>query len=332
MRDRKQEVLLEGVHSNPADVTSGVPQGTVLGPLLFLSYINDLPDVVNSSHTKLFADDCLLFKSITTARDQQLLQSDLTSLEQWEDDWQMEFNPSKCTVIRIRHSEKQILHHSNYELHDEILEITKSSKYLGVTITDNLSWSEHTELTAAKANRTLGFLRRNLYDCSTRVRSATYTTMVRPIIEYAAAAWDPHLRKDVQAIEAVQRRAARFACNNYSDRTPGCVDAMLQSLKWPSQEERRRNIRLAFLQKINNNLVDLDINNYVKKGDSRTRGSQRFHQGRASHPALFHSFFPRTVREWNKLPTDISSITSPEAFVERIGGSLSLTGHQILPK
>ena len=103
---------------------------------------------------------------------------------------------------------------------------------------------------------------------------------------------------------------------------------MLQSLKWPSQEERRRNIRLSFLQKINNNLVDLNINNYVQKSDPRTRGAQRFHQERASHPALFHSFFPRTIREWNKLPTDISSLTSPEAFIERIGDNL--TGHQVL--
>ena len=75
---RKQEVLLDGVHSSPAYVTSGVPQGTVLGPLLFLAYINDLPDVVQNSSTKLFADDCLLFKAISTDGD---LQSDLSSLE-----------------------------------------------------------------------------------------------------------------------------------------------------------------------------------------------------------------------------------------------------------
>ena len=75
-------MLIEGVHSSPADVTSGVPQSTVLGPFLFLTYINDLPEVVQNSSTKLFADDCLLFREITTARDQRILQSDLTSLEQ----------------------------------------------------------------------------------------------------------------------------------------------------------------------------------------------------------------------------------------------------------
>jgi hypothetical protein len=297
--DRKQEVLLEGAHSSPADVSSGVPQGTVLGPLLFLSYINDLPAVVHTSHTKLFTDDCLLFKDVSTDRDQQVLQSDLSALKQWETDWQMEFNPGKCTVIRIRPSKNKRVRETSYTLHNETLAITEDSKYLGVTIDHTLSWSKHTEATAGKANKTLGFVRQNLHSCSAQVKAASYTTMVRPILEYASSAWDPYLQRNINMLETVQRRAARFACNSYRDQTPGCVEKMLNDLRWQPLEERRKTNRLAFLHKINNGLVDININDFVRRSDPRTRGAQRFHQERAEHPALYHSFFPRTLREWN---------------------------------
>jgi hypothetical protein len=319
--DRKQEVLLEGAHSSPADVSSGVPQGTVLGPLLFLSYINDLPDVVRTSHTKLFADDCLLFKDVSTDRDQQLLQSDLSALEQWETDWQMEFNPGKCTVIRIRPSKNKRVRETSYTLHNETLAITEDSKYLGVTIDHTLSWSKHTEATAGKANKTLGFVRRNLHSCSAQVKAASYTTMVRPILEYASSAWDPYLQRDINMLETVQRRAARFACNSYRDRTPGCVEKMMNDLRWQPLEVRRKTNRLAFLHKINNGLVDININDFVRRSDPRTRGAQRFHQERADHPALYHSFFPRTLREWNKLPTALTSVPCPAAFGAGLGGA-----------
>ena len=318
LADRKQEVLLEGVHSSPADVTSGVPQGTVLGPLLFLTYINDLPDVVQNSKTKLFADDCLLFKSIHNIYDQRLLQSDLTALEKWESEWQMEFNPSKCSVIQITNRSPSV---ASYVLHNEILQTVTDSKYLGITFNNKLSWQNHINSTTAKGNKVLGFLRRNLHDCSRKVKAAAYTTMVRPILEYSATVWDPYLKKEINQLESVQRRAARFATNNYYNRSPGCVTNMLHQLKWDSLEKRRQNLRLGFLHKINNNEVDVDINEFVKRSDKRTRGAQRFHQEHTKNKIYFNSFFPRTVRDWNKLPANISSTQDPEVFRAYLGGN-----------
>ena len=107
LSDRKQGVVLEGTHSSQTDVTSGVPLGTVLGPLLFLTFINNLPEVVSSSHTQLFADDRLLFRKITCTRDQQTLKDDLTSLERRKLTWQIDFYPaSKSTVIWIMPNKK----------------------------------------------------------------------------------------------------------------------------------------------------------------------------------------------------------------------------------
>jgi len=315
---RSQQVVLEGAHSSPADVLSGVPQGTVLGPLLFLAFINDLPDVVRSSSTRLFADDSLLFREVCNVQDQALLQADLDRLAEWENTWQMSFNASKCNTIRFSPSRRYPLLNSQYSLHGQILETVSSGKYLGVTMQDDLSWSRHMDSVAARANRTVGFLRRNFRDCSTKVRSATYTSMARPTLEYASSVWDPHKQKDIQLLEKVQRRAARYACNNYHDRSPGAVTRLLQQLQWDSLEQRRHHNRLSALYKIQNGLVDLQLTRFCQPSDSRTRGANRLRQEFVSHPALRHSFFPRTISEWNRLPITTTSASSLEAFRHRL--------------
>ena len=319
LKDRSQQVVLEGVHSSSVPVLSGVPQGTVAGPLLFLTYINDLPDVITFSNTRLFADDSLLYKEIRKPADKRKLQQDLDALEQWERDWQMSFNPSKCAVLNIHNNRKNPPVRS-YTLHNQALQTTKSSKYLGVTLTDDMSWTEHTENVAAGGSRTVGFLRRNFSSCSTTVKAATYTTMVRPVLEYASVVWDPHLQKNIDNLEGVQRSAARYVTNTYSDRTPGTVTRLLNKLQWDSLENRRSNNRLQMLFKIDKHLVDLDRAHFYHQGDHRTRGN-KIYQERLDHPAHFNSFFPRTLRQWNKLPPSATTAPTLEAFRTRIGCS-----------
>ncbi|MEW8547040.1 MAG: reverse transcriptase domain-containing protein, partial [Candidatus Thiodiazotropha sp.] len=304
----------DGARSNQADVLSGVPQGTVLGPLLFLAYINDLPETLNSSDCRLFADDSLLYRIVNKAQDCEHLQSDLTSLEEWEKTWQMSFNPSKCSVIRVSPGKKKKLFQSDYELHGQKLEVVECSKYLGATVTDNLSWSKHISDTAGKANRSLGFLRRNFRQCSRQVKAATYTTVVRPVLEYASPVWDPHRQADIKVLDQVQRRAARYVCNDYSSRSPGCVTDMIHELGWESLEERRRMARLSLLYKIHHGLVDMDQQAYLRPGDSRTRGHKGFFQEHISHEAYYNSFFPKTIREWNSLPNSVTSASTVDGF------------------
>ena len=288
LSQRQQQVALEGVLSPSVAVQSGVPQGTVLGPLLFLAFINDLPDNIKFSNTKLFADDSLLFKQITSPEDSLQLQKDLSSLEQWEKTWQMAFNPDKCNVIRIAPNKEKDILQTAYSLHGQTLETTSSNKYLGVSVADDLSWGKHITNIANKGNRTLGFLRRNFRDCTDTVKEATYKTMVRPILEYASPVWDPITQKDSSELEKVQRRAARYVFNRYGDRNPGCVTDMLTTLNWEPLSERRLNDRLTLLYKINNGIVDINKSQFYSAGDSRTRGAQRLFQERSSHPVLFN--------------------------------------------
>ena len=196
---RSQKVLVEGKSSSSVPVASGVPQGTVLGPMLFLLYINDLPDSVSST-TRLFADDILPYRRIRTEEDHRILQEDLSRLEAWENDWQMSFNPIKCEVIRICKRRNQIT--GSYCIHGQQLATVKSGKYLGVTLTDNLSWNAHVDQATKKANNSLAFLRRNLYSCPSHTKVQSYQTLVRPILEYASSAWDRYTHQN--KLEAVQ--------------------------------------------------------------------------------------------------------------------------------
>lgn len=308
---RSQQVILDGVTSDKVKVISGVPQGTVLGPLLFLCFINDLPESILSSDTKLFADDSMLFKVIDNDTDRELLQRDLSALELWEEAWQMSFNPTKCVVLRIS-SKKKKARQTTYQLHGHTLEVVDASKYLGVALTDDLSWDQHIQNTVGKANRTIGFLRRNLRDCTRPVKDLTYKTMVRPILEYSSTVWDPHQQANIKSLEQVQRRAARYVFNDFSSRTPGCVTKMLDDLNWEPLEVRRRHDRLSMLYRIEHGLVDIPADRYLSRSDGRTRGSVKFFQERTTNST--NSFFPRTARDWNRLPSRVVSAANLEEF------------------
>ena len=149
LTDRTQQVLVEGATSDSIPVISGVPQGTVLGPLLFLLFINDLPDCVQS-RTRLFADDCILYRQIKTQQDCAILQEDLTKLAAWEQKWGMAFHPNKCSTIRISRSRNPIT--TDYTLKGHTLTTEDYTKYLGVELQSTFSWNRHIDQTVKKAN------------------------------------------------------------------------------------------------------------------------------------------------------------------------------------
>ena len=186
--------MLEGERSAEAPVTSGVPQGSVLGPLLFLLYINDLPQNIQSQ-VRLFADDTAVYLTVTSSEDANTLQADLDTLQEWERTWDMEFNPSKCQVLHITRSRQPL--QSQYTLHGQFLESVDSAKYLGVNITQDLNWNHHINEITGKANRTLGFVKRNVKTKNEAVKELAYKTLVRPQVEYVSSVWNPHTKRNI---------------------------------------------------------------------------------------------------------------------------------------
>ena len=140
LKDRHQSVVVEGMTSGQVPLDSEVPHGSVLGPLLFLLHINDLPSVV-TSHVRLFVDDCLLYCPIRSVSDQEAFQCDLEALEQWASTWGMRFNAKKCYLMNITRTRNHLTH--NYILNSHILQTVTREKYLGITISNDLNWSTH---------------------------------------------------------------------------------------------------------------------------------------------------------------------------------------------
>ena len=192
LQDQKQAVVVDGAKSDSVAVKSGVPQGSVLGPSLFVVYINDLPGTV-SSPVRLLADDTAIYRPVTTGQDQTHIQKDLQQLETWEKNWDMSFHPGKCTTLPVISPmrTKKLLRPS-YQLHNHTLTNVASAKYLGVMIAQDLDWDLHVHNITTKANRMPGFLRRNLKVNNIRLKETAYKAMVQPILEYACTVWDPY--------------------------------------------------------------------------------------------------------------------------------------------
>ena len=313
LEDRRQAVVINGARSEFVDVQSGVPQGSVLGPCLFLVYINDMPDLLTSS-VRLFADDTAAYDTVTAHEDQTQLQYNLDQLVMWEKRWDMLFHPGKCVVLPV--TRRKRLLHPEYHLHGHKLEVVKSVKYLGVTLSSDLSWNEHISNVCSRANKTLGFMRRNLKISSRRIKETAYMTYIRPMLEYATTIWDPYSQQSVKMLEAVQRRAARFVMRRYHNTSS--VSAMLDELQWPSLENRRRTARLSMLYKIQHDLACVEnIKSELHPLSSRQR---RGHNQQLVIPQCrtqYHqnSFLPRTIKQWNSLPQEAIEANTIDTFV-----------------
>ena len=194
---RKQRVVVDGAESEECDVASGVPQGSVLGPLFFIIFINDITHGLHSN-IRLFADDALLYQTINDEDDCLKLQEDIDSLVAWADRWCMEFNAKKCNTIHIMSKHlKRTAVCVPYTMKGEILERVTDCKYLGVTINEHMNWRPHIDNIVGQAHSKLAFLERNLSTCPQDLKDRAYKTLVRPAVEYASAIWDKTNNHDI---------------------------------------------------------------------------------------------------------------------------------------
>lgn len=312
-----QCVVVDGERSSALPVTSGVPQGSVVGPMLFLVYINDLPDCV-SSHTRLFADDTIIYRHIRSEKDSQVLQNDLLKLQEWEKLWQMEFHPGKCQVLRFTRRRKPISY--NYYLHGLELEVVPEAKYLGVTLTSDLRWGSHIDRVTQKANQTLGFVRRNLQVSSPAIKQRAYFGLIRPKVEYASTVWNPFQKKQINKIEMIQRRAARWTLSRYHNTSS--VSDMVDQLGWRSLQDRRTDACLCMFYKMCHGLVTIGPQCCTSLASRPSRYSHplRYIPVVATREVFRYSFYPQTIFVWNALPAPVVAAPTLDAFRARVGG------------
>lgn len=252
---------------------------------------------------RLFADDTAVYKVVVNSKQQDQLQQDLQHLAEWERSWDMQFHPAKCVSMAVTRSRTPLSR--SYVLHGHTLETVRTVKYLGVTMSHDGTWDHHINNMANKANRVLGFLRRNLKISSTSIKEKAYKAFVRPLLEYASSVWDPYTQKSIARLESVQRRAARFVLNRYHNKSS--VGSMLLQLGWEPLEQRRRTQRLEVFCRIRDGLVECPvIRDKIVPAPPRGRRMYTEQFTRIKTRTLYRaeSFLPRTIRDWNNLHKD----------------------------
>ena len=316
LMNRKQYVILNGEKSSACNATSGVPQGSVLGPLLFLMYINDSiqSTALDGNHTTLYADDMLLYRVINCPPDFINVQQGIDNIGRWVAENDLRLNSAKCKVMlisrrRTKGNQMPMLH-----LYGQPLERVFEYKYLGVVLSANLSWTPHIDKTVAKTRKIIGMLYRQFYRWSDpEVLTKLYTTIVRPHLEYAAPVWSPELIKDIYKLENVQKFALRVCTKQWD--VP-YLD-LIEKCNLPELKIRRNCLGLGLLYKIVNEdciFPNAPLVPYTTTYFTRSQSTNTFVVPQSRTNLLQNSFFPRTISFWNSLPPHITSSSSTASF------------------
>ena len=305
--NRKQRVVVSGCASSWQEVTSGVPQGSVLGPLLFVAFINDI-DADILCRAKKFADDTKLYSEVSSKGDSEKFQMDLDKVFSWSQEWQMLFNIDKCKVMHIGSSNPRY----PYTLNGQVMQEVSVERDLGVYIDSSLQPSKQCVEAAKRGNRILGMIKRNFSFLKQDIVVRLYKQLVRPHLKYAVQAWNPYFSKDKDVLEKVQRRATRLI----SSLKGVPYDSRLRLLNLTSLELRRLRGDLIQVYKIVHGFVNLSFSDFFRFANSKiTRGHCLKLQKVQSRINIRSNFFSqRVVNEWNGLPEDVVIVGSVNGF------------------
>ena len=311
LRGRTQCVNVDGEKSGWRDVLSGIPQGSVIGPILFVIFINDMPDEVKFNMCKLFADDCKLY-GVVEKNVANTMQHDLDRLQEWSTRWQLPFNAKKCKAMHFGANNP----HRKYRMDEHILEVTDQEKDLGVMIDPTLKFHVHTSAATKKANQILGVVKKTYTTRDATSISTLYTSMVRPHLEYGNAIWGPFYVGDAKSVEAVQRRATKLIPELKN--LP--YESRLKALKLPSLVYRRKRGDMIQVYKIVNGMVRINKEDFFRPLRlEHTRGhKQRIAKDKATKAVRLNAFSQRVINDWNSLPERVIEAESLNVFKNRL--------------
>lgn len=308
LTSRQQRVVFNNNNSDWKHITAGVPQGSILGPLLFLIYINDIVNSIQSK-VRLFADDTSLYLIVDNpAATADLINSDLDRIHTWSKQWLVDFNPSKTETLTISRKQNPP-HHPDLFMDGTKISEFDHHKHLGLTFSNDGRWHHHIKSITAKAWQRIGILRQFKFTLKRNTLERIYTSFIRPLLEYADVVWSNCTIEESNMLEAVQVEAARIIlgvtklCN---------INKMYGDLGWESLSNRREKHRLILFYKMKNNLTPAFLSDLVPEQvqDSshyNLRNADDYLAINARTSLYRNSFLPTAVREWNNLSPDIKS-------------------------
>ena len=333
--NRNQRVAINGFQSNPSKVISGVPQGTILAPVLFLIYIADIADNITHSTVSSYADDSKVSKEIRSEVDGKELQDDTDMLYRWTANNLMQFNTTKFEVLRIGSNNelKQNIKYTDPE-GEEIPE-TDLKKDLGVHFNSSGDFSDHIKLKVSKAKQIAGYIMRTFLSRKPEIMLTLLKSLVLPIIDYCSIVWSPHTQQDIASIESVQR--------NYTSKLEGMAELnyynRLKRLKLYSSERRRDRYHILYIFKVIHGKVPnpgISFKWSPRRGKVLTYPSVRSQSSKAA-TLLHHSFTRRAPRIFNSLPQSLRNLpantsadvikSNLDRFLQSVPDEPRISGH-----
>ena len=321
LENRYEVVKIKDFSSRPYLMRSGVPQGSVLGPLMFTAYVNDIEESVSYSSVLKYADDIKLYielKKNCPHLSHSALQLDLNSVSAWLNTWQLSVNVAKCATLHLGHGNPGY----DYVINTQKIEEATHQRDLGVLISDNLKFSAHTATIVARAESVLQAMKKTIASRDPQIWIKIFTHHVRPLLEYATTVWNPHNVKDKHLVERVQRRATKLVCNmrnlSYEER--------LLNLGLETLEKRRLLADMVEVYKIVHGLSCSDSSRFfVENQLSSTRGHLfKFFLPASRLDVRRHFFSVRVVEVWNGLPNDVVSSSNLKSFKKGLAQHLNL--------
>ena len=286
-----------------------------MGPLLFIVYINDIESNLLSVLFK-FADDTKVLGSVSSEDEINIIRHDLSLLEKWSEDWQMPFNTQKCKVLHVGHSNFR----ADYTLNGLNLATSDMEKDLGIYVTSDLKPGTQCSQAAKKANCALGAIKRTIASRKKDVILPLYKTLVRPHLDYCSPAWRPHLKKDLEVLEKVQRRATKLMgeCSGLE------YPARLKECRLTTLETRFLRADLIEVFKILKGLENLNTDQFFELNPRTSRGhTYKLYKEHARLDIRKFNFSNRVINSWNSLPLNVVEADSVNTFKGRLDLFLS---------
>ena len=341
LKDRKQRVVIGNCQSSLTNVNSGVPQGSILGPLLFALFINDLPSGLSQdTNVAMYADDTKIWRQICSMADCFILQNDIDYMQNWATENKMNFHPNKCKVLQVSLKLSNYLldclpfSKYHYTLGNSILEFTSSEKDLGVNITNTLNWNEQCSRLYSKANQMLGLTKRTThFVISQRQRRALYLALVRSQFEHCSIVWSPYNKTSIDKLETLQKRSIKWILSEeFFHYSTVVYFQKCKSLDILPLRFRFILNDLIFFHKIFYDLCPVQFPTYLKPYtgsalrfshlDSLSIVSDVIPKINASSISAFqpfsNTFFYRTHSLWNNIPFEIREIKCPLKFKRKV--------------